>query len=97
MPKSGAKGASQSDSYFDQKIPSNPNAWDKDKEDVDDKLIKITLTEAKHYAKALHHFVIDNLNQSQLIEFADSSYRLAQVVNQMVDCGTKVQKDRTFQ
>ena len=34
MPKSGAKGASQSDSYFDQKIPSNPNAWDKQEEDV---------------------------------------------------------------
>ena len=66
---------------------------DKDEEEVDDELIKITLTEAKHYAKALHHFVIDNLNQSQLIEFADSSYRLAQVVNQIVDCGTKVQKD----
>ena len=65
------------------------NKEDKDEEDVDDELIKISLTEAKHYAKALHHFVIDNLNQSQLIEFADSSYRLAQIV----DCGTKVQKD----
>ena len=34
MPKSTAKGASQSDSFFDQKIPSNPNAWDKEKEDI---------------------------------------------------------------
>lgn len=76
-----------------ENIKNNEEDKDKDEEDGEEKLIKITLIEAKHYAKALHHFVIDNLNQTQLIKFADSSYRLAQAVNQMVDCSTKVQKD----
>ena len=69
------------------------NNEDEDEEGIGKKLIQITLIKAKEYAKALHHFVIDNLDQPQLIKFTDSSYMLAQVVNWMIDCSTKVQKD----
>ena len=64
-----------------------------EEEDVDDELIQIPLTKAKEYAKALHHFVIDNLDQPQLFPFAHSSFQMAQAVNKMVDCSTKVQKE----
>ena len=69
------------------------NVHTEEEEDVDDELIQIPLTKAKEYAKALHHFVIDNLDQPQLFPFADSSFQMVQVVNRMVDCSTKVQKE----
>ena len=61
-------------------------------EDVDDELPLIPLTKEKEYATMLHHFIIDNLDQPQLFDFAEASYKMAQAVNIMVDCSAKVQK-----
>ena len=64
-----------------------------EEEDVDDGLIQIPLTKTKEYAKVLHHFIIDNLDQPQLFPFAHSSFQMVQVVNRIVDYSTKLQKD----
>ena len=77
----------------DEECESMVDVHTEEEEDVDDELIQIPLTKAKEYAKALHHFVIDNLDQPQLFPFAHSSFQMAQVVNKMVDCSTKVQKE----
>ena len=36
---------------------------------------------------------MDNLDQPQTLDFAESSFQMVQVVNRMVDYSTKVQKD----
>ena len=58
-------------------------------DDADDELIQMPLTKAKEYATALHHFVVDNMGQNkQLFELSEASFKLAQVVNRMVDSST---------
>ena len=69
------------------------NIHTKEEEDVDNELIQIPPTKANEYTKALHHFVIDDLDQPQLFCFADSSFQMVQVVNRMADWSTEVQKE----
>ena len=64
-----------------------------EEEEVDDELPLIPLTKAKEYATMLHHFIMDNLDQPQLFDFVDASYKMVQVVNRMVDSSAKVQQD----
>ena len=50
-----------------------------EEDNVDEELHLIPLTKVKEYATALHHFINDNLNQPQLFNFLDASYKMAQV------------------
>ena len=66
---------------------------EEEEEDVDEEFPLIPLAKSKDYATALHHFIIDNLDQPQLFDFADASYKMAQIVNRMVDYSATVQQD----
>ena len=62
-------------------------------DDVDDELVQISLTKAKEYTTALHHFVVDNMGQNkELFELSEASYKMVQAVNHMVDSSTKRQR-----
>ena len=66
---------------------------DKLDDNADDELVQISLTKAKEYATALHHFVVDNMGQTtELFELSEASYKMAQAVNHMVDSSTKQQR-----
>ena len=70
------------------------NEVDGDEEDdVDDALMDIPLVKAKEYATALHHFVVNNVDQPRMLEFEEISMRLEKAINQMVDCSSKRQTD----
>ena len=67
---------------------------DDNKEDkADDKLIEISLTKAKEYAIALHHFVVNNIDQPRMLEMEEVSLKLSRAIYQLVDCSSKKQKD----
>ena len=65
----------------------------KEEDEADDALIDIPLTKAKEYATALHHFIINNIYQPQMLEFEEISLKLARTINCMVDSSNKKQTD----
>ena len=81
------------DANNENEMTEEYNDNDEAADNADDKLINISLTEAKKYAAALHHFVVDNMDQPQLAELSEASYKLAKVVNRMVDSSTKRQRE----
>ena len=69
---------------------------DEEREDIsdndgNDKINIISLTQAKKYAVALHHFVTDNMSQPNILQLEDSSYKMMNAVRRMVDCNTNHQ------
>ena len=76
-----------------EECESMDDIFTEEEEDIDVKLPFIPLTKVKEYATVLHHFIIDNLDQPQSFDFVDASYKMAQVVNIMVDSSAQVQKD----
>ena len=64
-----------------------------EEEDVDNELHLIPLTKVKEYSTALHHFVINNLDQPQLFDFADAFYKMVQVVHMIVESSAKLQQN----
>ena len=53
----------------------------------------IPLVKAKEYATALHHFIVNNVDQPSMLQFEEVSMRLEKAINQMVDCSSKRQTD----
>ena len=66
---------------------------DDEEDDCDDELIDIPLTTAKEYAAALHHFVVNNIDQPHMLEFEEISLKLSRAINRMVDSSTKKQTE----
>ena len=66
---------------------------DKEEENADNALIVIPLTKGKEYVTALHYFVINNIDQPQLLRFEEMSLKLARTIKRMVDSSNKKQTD----
>ena len=72
---------------------ANNEEDDEEDDDADDDLNVITLTKAKEYATALHHFVVDNMGQNkQLLELSEASCKMAQEINRMVTSASTRQR-----
>ena len=55
----------------------------------DNEIIHVPLTKSKEYASALNHFVVNNMWQNkQLLEISDTSYKIVQAINRMVESST---------
>ena len=66
---------------------------DEEEDDCDDELIDIPLSKAKEYAAALHHFVVNNIDQPRMLEFEEISLKLSRAVHRMVTSSTKKQSE----
>ena len=66
---------------------------DDEEDDCNNELMDIPLTTAKEYATALHHFVVNNIDQPHMLEFEEISLKLSRAINQMVTSRTKKQTE----
>ena len=57
------------------------------------RLVDLPLSKAKEYAAALHHFVVNNIDQPHMLEFEEISLKLSRAINWMVDSSTKKQTE----